>query len=311
MVPCAISKTVRKKCSQDNIADSNMNGDMFATHLTLFDEFNFDEEDSTSTEGQLPPSVLSGCMRTDDNKEQPVKVKRKCGRPRNPIPRHKRVSHINAEHRRRGKIQNCFRTLKNMVPKYGEITSGRDSKSDILFKAIDYSKKILAESEEHKTSIESLKQEIAILSTEIESYQTFLPEGNLFDDNVYTLNDRLEDYIQQRTRDNWKFWIFSFFIRPLFDSFKNSVITTTMDGFYRSVMDWSCVNLSLANLRTVMFGALRQISTDTSIMTDPNYIPHEALAQTGNIFDQNVYDLNPNLNPDPDFGLMQMCYTSL
>ena len=34
-----------------------------------------------------------------------LKIRRKCGRPRNPIPRHKRESHISAEYRRRDKIQ--------------------------------------------------------------------------------------------------------------------------------------------------------------------------------------------------------------
>ena len=58
-------------------------------------------------QGPLPPSVLHGPTEANASQgEQPgERVKRKCGRPRNPIPRHKRDSHIMAEHRRRGKIQ--------------------------------------------------------------------------------------------------------------------------------------------------------------------------------------------------------------
>jgi hypothetical protein len=36
------------------------------------------------------------------------------------VPRHKRPSHINAEHRRRSKIQNCLDELNNIVPKEPE-----------------------------------------------------------------------------------------------------------------------------------------------------------------------------------------------
>ncbi|ESO93219.1 hypothetical protein LOTGIDRAFT_161770 [Lottia gigantea] len=301
-----------------------MNQDMFTTHLTFFDDdvdFNFGEEDSTSIEGSVPPSITKTETKLHTSKDNltPIKVKRKCGRPRNPIPRHKRVSHINAEHRRRGKIQNCFRTLKNMVPKHGEVTSGRDSKSDILFKAIDYSKKVLAECEEQKVLIESLQQEIQQLNLETQQYQDYLPHTNIFDTSLYTLDDRLEEYIQYRTRDNWKFWIvsfenyyllYSFFIRPVFESFKQTVISATFDTFNYSILDWA-TNGILCSLRDGMSSVLRQISTDTSIMTDPNYVPHEALVQTGNMYEQNYNDINPTITPDPELGLLQMCYTSL
>ncbi|XP_046569504.1 MLX-interacting protein-like isoform X1 [Haliotis rubra] len=256
----------------------------FATHLSFFDEeILFDvehEENHQPGQGPIPPSVVCPPSKGPVGDAAQVKVKRKCGRPRNPIPRHKRESHINAEHRRRGKIQNGFQTLKNIVPKNGETSVGRDSKSDILFKAAEHSRKVKAECEEQKTMITALRQEMDILNAEIEAYQAFMPDGNLFEPPQVNMEERLSEYIQSRTRDSWKFWIFSFISRPLFESYNRLVSTTTTEGFLRSVMDWAASNLSLANLRSVVLGSLRSISTQTSIMNEPLSLPQEALHQT-------------------------------
>ena len=45
-----------------------------------------------------------------------LKIRRKCGRPRNPIPRHKRESHISAEYRRRDKIQALHSSVLPLTP---------------------------------------------------------------------------------------------------------------------------------------------------------------------------------------------------
>lgn len=58
---------------------------------------------------------------------------RKCGRPANPVPRHKRDSHIKAEYKRRDKIQKGFDTLRELVPAL-EDCSPKESKSAMLCK---------------------------------------------------------------------------------------------------------------------------------------------------------------------------------
>ncbi|XP_067675628.1 MLX-interacting protein-like isoform X2 [Haliotis asinina] len=261
--------------------------------------------------GPIPPSVVCPPSKGSVGDAAQVKVKRKCGRPRNPIPRHKRESHINAEHRRRGKIQNGFQTLKNIVPKNGETSVGRDSKSDILFKAAEHSRKVKAECEEQKAMITALRQEMDILNAEIEAYQAFMPDGNLFEPPQVNMEERLSEYIQSRTRDSWKFWIFSFISRPLFESYNRLVSTTTTEGFLSSVMDWAASNLSLASLRSVVLGSLRSISTQTSIMNEPLSLPQEALHQTTGLsldpaFLQSTVDLL-----DKDFSLSDPLFKDL
>ncbi|KAK7494566.1 hypothetical protein BaRGS_00014219 [Batillaria attramentaria] len=185
--------------------------------------------------GSRPSSVMRQSSRPATAGE--VKEKRKCGRPRNPIPRHKRVSHINAEHRRRGKIQNAFQTLKNMVPKYE--SSGRDSKADILFKAVEHSRRLQEECREQEKELKKLRNEQKCLNADIERYQTNLPEGQLFEEQPLTATQRLDDLINTRAADNWRYWIVSF-------------------------------------TKHISKGALCNISTTTKILTEPQSLESEA-----------------------------------
>lgn len=57
------------------------------------------------------------------------------------VPRHKRPSHINAEHRRRSKIQRCLEDLKSLVPSAADASSsigpsGKKSKASLLFRTL-------------------------------------------------------------------------------------------------------------------------------------------------------------------------------
>ncbi|PVD28017.1 hypothetical protein C0Q70_10597 [Pomacea canaliculata] len=61
-------------------------------------------------------------------------------RPINPIPRHKRDSHINAEYRRRNKIQRGFEVVRTLVPVLREADPAtRESKASMLNKCVEFS----------------------------------------------------------------------------------------------------------------------------------------------------------------------------
>ncbi|XP_041354758.1 carbohydrate-responsive element-binding protein-like [Gigantopelta aegis] len=232
-----------------------------------------------------------------------LKVKRKCGRPRNPIPRHKRESHINAEHRRRGKIQNGFQTLKNIVPQTGDTPVIRDSKADILFKAVDHSRKLQAEYNEQKQMINQLYDEMKTLKTAIEFHQKHsIPEENHLDEKEISVEDRLEEYIQERTRKNWTFWILSFFIRPLFESYNSCVSQASLQSFISSVVDWASRKLTLTALRTVAFGSLLSMTTETSILSDTPNLPEEAFLKMTPPSDDSCFDLD-HFYPEKDSTL--------
>jgi len=66
-----------------------------------------------SFEGPSSPEENNGKYESDSSQQEVssssgasnTRTKPKCGRPANPIPRHKRDSHIKAEYKRRDKIQ--------------------------------------------------------------------------------------------------------------------------------------------------------------------------------------------------------------
>ncbi|CAG5114623.1 unnamed protein product [Candidula unifasciata] len=245
----------------------------FGTHLSLYDDsFHFVEKPvpaaSSSplpavedSKGTLPPSVFYPICKNAEDAAGQVKVKRKCGRPRNPIPRHKRESHINAEHRRRGKIQDGFRTLKGMVPKY-EQSSGRDSKADILFKAVDYCKLLQNDIKELGSTIEALREEKDAVSVDIKNYKTVVPDLSLYDDSSVSLDEHYSDYVQCKSKEHWAFATFKVIMRPLFESYKLCVRGNSLAEFLQSVADWAANSLSLSNLRTGKFRCWILLSGD-------------------------------------------------
>ncbi|XP_059159196.1 uncharacterized protein LOC131943204 isoform X2 [Physella acuta] len=210
--------------------------------------------------GPIPPSIFCPLANKTEDASGQVKVKRKCGRPRNPIPRHKRESHINAEHRRRGKIQNGFRTLKNMVPRY-EQTSGRDSKADILFKAVDHCKLLQRDIQEITGALDAVRLEKEGLDAEIKSLETRVPDMSLYKELTTGMNEMYEDYVKQRTNSNDAFWAFHLTMSPLFESYKASVRGRSMGDFLVSVAEWTKTAFS-GNFKEVCMASLRDGISD-------------------------------------------------
>lgn len=206
------------------------------------------------------------------------RTNRKPGRPVNPLPRHKRDSHINAEHRRRNKIKKGFETLKTLVPALQDSPSLKESKSSMLFKTVEHCRQIQAACKAQQDEACALQQELVSLNEDIEKLQAQLPDSGV--DRVQppraTLKDMFEEYVTKRTKENVKFLFFSYLIRPLFESYNKMVNTETMQIFHDAVYHWRDVILSLTNLRQGSLTAMLQISTQTSIMDKPQDVPKEA-----------------------------------
>ncbi|XP_064605881.1 uncharacterized protein LOC135470757 isoform X2 [Liolophura sinensis] len=133
----------------------NMRGDEFPTDLLFLalDEQNFygtDENGFTGVQAQghdgcgQPSSYDSHSSNSSSKPASPQgevssgsgspRVLGRSRRPVNPVPRHKRHSHISAEHRRRNKIQRGFAELQSLIPAVNDNPASRDSKSAKLFK---------------------------------------------------------------------------------------------------------------------------------------------------------------------------------
>ncbi|XP_067674894.1 carbohydrate-responsive element-binding protein-like [Haliotis asinina] len=218
----------------------------------------------------------------------PVSPTPRGGRPVNPVPRHKRSSHINAEYRRRNKIQTGFETLRELVPSLADDknVSTKESKSTKLHKAADHVRGLRFDLKSQQEELQALRQEIADLNSQIQTFHQQLPATGIavVEKPPCRMENMFRDYLKSRTQENWKFWIFSVILRPLFESYTRVVTSVTPSSFLQTVRDWAHENLTLVNLRPCVLSALRHISLNSCILTEPEKLPEEAPQRVNEMF---------------------------
>ncbi|XP_077995978.1 MLX-interacting protein-like [Glandiceps talaboti] len=190
----------------------------------------------------------------------------------------RRVSHISAEQKRRVNIKAGFDTLQSLIPALSQNPSQKVSKASMLQKAVEYTTKLKEQRARTVEEASVLKKEIEALNAAINNTQAQLPATGVpvtkqrFDQ----MSAMFDDYVRTRTSQNWKFWIFSIIIRPLFESYNGMVSTASMDELCRTVTAWVDQHCSLTALRPAVLASLRQLSTTTSILSDPSQVPEQA-----------------------------------
>ncbi|KAK7107136.1 uncharacterized protein [Littorina saxatilis] len=201
----------------------------------------------------------------------------------NPVPRHKRPSHKRAELKRRDKIKNRLDDLKAEVPSIAD--KGKMSESAILIKAAEYAKRLKGDCERFTTEAANLRQEIESLSTKIHTFQEHLPAAGLkpegSEEQALSLDQLCDSYVVRRTKESWKFYLFSFFMKPLFKSYKEETTPSNLNTFMSSVVNWTRDSLGLSALRPQSLEIMREICKETDIMSHPETLPQQALASVG------------------------------
>lgn len=188
----------------------------------------------------------------------------------------RRVSHISAEQKRRSSINIGFKTLCGLVPTLK--SQSNISNATTLQKTVDYIGKLQQERQQMQEEARRLREEIEELNSSINLCQEQLPATGVpitrhrFDH----MKEKFDEYVKNRTLQNWKFWIFSIIIKPLFESFNGSVSTTNESELCETTMQWLDRDCTLPVLRPMVLRTLRQLSTSTSILTDPTLLPEEA-----------------------------------
>ncbi|CAG2121173.1 unnamed protein product, partial [Medioppia subpectinata] len=76
-----------------------------------------------------------------------------------------------------------------------------------------------------------------------------------------------ENYIRERTLQNWKFWIFNIIMKSLWESYNQTVTTSNMDEMSKTIHRWIEHNCCLIQLRKDVLNSLRFLSTSTNILT--------------------------------------------
>ncbi|NWY30740.1 MLXIP protein, partial [Pheucticus melanocephalus] len=176
--------------------------------------------------------------------------------------------------KRRSNIKIGFSALNSLV----SANSKSISHAITLQKTVEYIAKLQQERSQMQEETRRLREEIEELNATILSCQQQLPATGVpvtrqrFDH----MRKMFDEYVRSRTLQNWKFWIFSIIIKPLFESFNGMVSTTSFKDLNETALAWLDQHCSLPVLRPMVLNTLRQLSRSTSILSDPQRLPEQA-----------------------------------
>ncbi|ELR58470.1 Williams-Beuren syndrome chromosomal region 14 protein [Bos mutus] len=239
------------------------------------------------------PGALSICI----SPPQPMLSR---GRPDSKT-ENRRITHISAEQKRRFNIKLGFDTLHGLVSTLSTQPNLKMSKATTLQKTAEYIAMLQQERAAKQEEAQQLRDQIEELNAAIKEgvqgqqgaccltprpdpprapslCQQQLPATGvpITHQRFDQMRDMFDDYVRTRTLHNWKFWVFSILIRPLFESFNGMVSTASLQSLRQTSLAWLDQYCSLPALRPTVLNSLRQLSTSTSILTDPDCIPEQA-----------------------------------
>ncbi|XP_066227145.1 MLX-interacting protein isoform X2 [Saccopteryx leptura] len=190
------------------------------------------------------------------------------------LKQNRQMKHISAEQKRRFNIKMDFDTLNSLISNKSKLTSHAIT----LQKTVEYITKLQQERSQMHEEARRLREEIKELNATIISCQQLLPATGVPVSRCQFghMTDMFDEYVKSRTLQNWKFWIFSIIIKPLFESFKGMVSTSSLPELHRTALSWLDQHCSLPVLRPMVLNTLRHLSTTTSILTDPSRLPEQA-----------------------------------
>ncbi|CAI7995958.1 Carbohydrate-responsive element-binding protein, partial [Geodia barretti] len=206
----------------------------------------------------------------------------------------KRQSHITAEQRRRGTIKQGFDQLQTIVVDPSSYPSGKVSKATVLEKTVEFIERAHHDRDQREKQVQALRREQEELNAAIAECQENLPASGVpvtrqrFEEN----RRRFQEYIQRRTLQNYKFWIYSLILKQLFESYNSTVSTGNHDELCRTVLAWFEQNCSLHALRPVVMNSLKELSTKTSILSDPSQVPHQLVQYAKQQLETSQQDYN-------------------
>ncbi|XP_059010893.1 carbohydrate-responsive element-binding protein isoform X3 [Mustela lutreola] len=217
------------------------------------------------------PGTLSVCV----SPPQPILSR---GRPDSNKTESRRITHISAEQKRRFNIKLGFDTLHGLVSTLSAQPSLKVSKATTLQKTAEYIAMLQQERAAMQEEAQQLRDQIEELNAAINLCQQQLPATGvpITHQRFDQMRDMFDEYVRTRTLHNWKFWVFSILIRPLFESFNGMVSTASLQSLRQTSLAWLDQYCSLPALRPTVLNSLRQLSTSTSILTDPGCIPEQA-----------------------------------
>lgn len=185
-----------------------------------------------------------------------------------------RMKRTSSEQKRRFNIRIGCSILNSLV----SVNSKLISHAITLQKTVEYIAKLQQERTQMQEETRRLREEIEELNAAIISCQQRLPATGVpvtwqrFDH----IRSMFDEYVRNNTLQNWKFWIFSIIIKPLFESFNGMVSTASFKDLNQTAIAWLDQHCSLPVLRPMVLSSLRQLSVSTSVLSDPSRLPEQA-----------------------------------
>lgn len=186
-----------------------------------------------------------------------------------------------AEQKRRCNIQQGFDRLQILVPALKDGKNLKVSKAVMLQKTSEYIKELQLAREKRMSDLEVFKKEIDELSDKIAECQNQLPVsgvsviGNLNKSEIF--EQKFNAYVKEKSMVNWKYYLFSLILKPLFDNFIQTVNTSSKEDMERTFLSWQVNFCNLAQLRPIASNALRSLSRTTSVLIQPAKLPEECI----------------------------------
>lgn len=156
------------------------------------------------------------------------------------------------------------------------------SKAVMLQKTSEHIKALQVAREKRLSDLMVYKRELEELSDKITECQSQLPVNGVSVSGNLNKTERFEQkfsaYIKEKTLENWKFYLFSLILKPLFETFLTSVNTSSKEDMERTFNEWQQKCCNLTQLRPIASNAMRQLVKTTSILTDSSRVPEECLS---------------------------------
>ena len=132
-----------------------------------------------------------------------------------------------AEHKRKNSIKSGFDFLRTQIPSLAQTPNVKISKAALLARGAEHVEQLSRENQSLTGEVETLRQSVRALNTEILHYQSQLPTAGSAvgqpgpgDSQLQRLFDR---HVAACTIQNWKYFVFSRLVHPLLDSFERLV----------------------------------------------------------------------------------------
>ncbi|XP_055348255.1 MLX-interacting protein-like isoform X2 [Paramacrobiotus metropolitanus] len=163
--------------------------------------------------------------------------------------------------------------LYSLMPSLSEKASYEQK----LLRAARHIRQLKKDRQSLPAQVKKIQEQIDEIRKQTKFFEQTLPATGAVVNSSAKLNAMLDEHIRKQTmQNNWKYWMFSLIIRPLFNSYLKNVTSNDAKGIGQNVVNWTTQCFTLEALRPLNSQSLETIMMNTSVLTDPTRVPEEA-----------------------------------